>query len=90
MNTTSIKLGDTVSALYGDTRIEAVVDGFVGRDIMVVLTGPANLGFRVAPKGEGLCVRRSDIVALAKAGPALTEDDVFASIEIGGVFLRCA
>lgn len=88
MNTTQIKLGDTVSALYGDTRIVALVDGFVGRDILVVLTGSADLGFRVATKGEGLAIRRSDITGLIEAGPTLTEDDVFVSLEIGGAFLR--
>lgn len=92
MNTTKtvLKLGDKVTATYGNVTVEGIIDGFAGGWIMLKFERPQDLGNRIETDSVGIrpCDRES--VKLVSAGPALTEANVLQMpLSVGGgVWLR--
>jgi hypothetical protein len=91
MNTTTkAKLGDTVTALYGDTTVTGVIEGISGGWVMLRLTVAADLGFRVEPAGGGLGIRPCDThtIKVVVSAPVATNILRMPADLGGGVFLR--
>ncbi len=87
MNTTRIKLGDKVSALYGETTAIGIVRGFdMSGYVYLDLTQPADLGFRVETESLAIPPYNRSTVQVIEAGPALTDENV--GEVLGHVFLR--
>ncbi len=76
MATGSLKLGDKVSAQYRGATAVGIIDGFAGGWVMLKLTQPLDLGFRVETDSVGIDPGSRHTVTLIEAGPALTWDDV--------------
>ena len=49
----TLKLGDKVSAQYGGATAVGIIDGFSGGWVMLKLTQPLDLGFRVETDSVG-------------------------------------
>lgn len=89
MNNARIKLGDKVSALYGETTVVGIISMFdMSGHIHLDLTQPADLGFRV--ETESLCIApyNRSTVKVIEAGPELAAADVGGVSGCGVVFLR--
>lgn len=88
MNTTTkatLKLGDTVTATYGNVTVTGVIDGFSGGWVMLKFLAPQDLGNRIETDGVGIDPGRLNTIKLVSAGPALTWDDVVVMpVGVGG------
>lgn len=89
--TTQLKLGDVVSAKYGNVTVTGKIQYFDGSGyIHLDFAEPQNLGNRI--ENEGVCIHPSDrwSVKLVKSGPELTWDDVgeLPVSAVGGFYLK--
>jgi hypothetical protein len=74
-NKTRIKLGDKVSALYGETTVFGIVRSFdYSGYICLDLTQPADLGFRVETESLVIAPHNRGTVKIIEAGPELTAE----------------
>lgn len=85
-----LKLGDTVSATYGNVTVTGIIEGFGDGWIFLYFETPQDLGNRI--ESEGVGIRPSDraSVKFVKSGPALTEDKIVTMPVgvAGGAWLR--
>lgn len=77
MAKTTFKLGDLVTAEYGDVTVTGILSGFDGSGYAYLdFETPQDLGNRIEPKGVAIDPWRRATMKLVKAGPALTQDDI--------------
>lgn len=82
---TVLKLGDKVSATYGNVTVEGIIEGFGDGWIFLYFETLQDLGNRI--ESEGVGIRPSDraSVRLIEGGPALTEDKIVTMpVGVGG------
>lgn len=87
MKNAKLKLGDTVTAEYGDTTVTGIIEGFSHGWIMLKLEKPVDLGYRIAEVGLGIRPCDRHTVKLVKSGPEVTESDIV-TLEPGNFWLR--
>lgn len=73
---TVLKLGDKVSATYGNSTAVGIIDSFVGGWVGLKLTQPCDMGFRVETDVLSIDPGRRNTIKLIASGPALTEGEI--------------
>lgn len=86
---TTLKLGDTVRAPYGDDTVEGVIVMFSGGWISLDFKAPQKVGRRIETSGVVIHPLDRPRVELVAAGPALT-DAALVEVPGHGLALRRA
>jgi hypothetical protein len=91
-NTVALKIGDEVTAVYGDSTIRGTISGYdFSGYVYLKFSTPQDLGIRIENDGVALSPgpqRKS--MNLVKAGPGLTDEDLvhLPASCVGGCFAK--
>jgi hypothetical protein len=85
---TALKLGDTVTAIYGDDLVTGVIVGYDHRGgVQLAFSSPQRVGRRTEDRGVFVSPDMRHGMRLVTSGPGLSDNDVI-FVSGHGTFLR--